>query len=120
MLCNVCSNINVDELIPPQESDILSGTRQHATYQALEDAAKAGCDLCKAIEALAVDMVTQPARLNRMRKLAVQLKMRLPGGASSEYQGGSKLMVSCGATIIAQMEVYVPRGTNPRGCHATS
>jgi hypothetical protein len=120
MLCNICSNINVDELIPPRESDVLSGTRQHGTYHALEAAAKAGCDLCKAIETIAVNMVNQPARLNRIRQLPVQLKMRLQGSTRPQYQGGSKLMVSCGATIIAQMEIYVLRGINPQRCLATS
>ena len=110
VLCNICSNINVDELIPARKSDNLSGTTQHASYEALENAAKAGCDLCKIIETIAVDTATGLARLNRIRRLAVQLKMRLQGSASPQYQGGSRLLVSCGATPIAQMEVYVPRG----------
>jgi hypothetical protein len=107
MLCDICSNINIDELIPLGQSDRHSGTHHHASYQALENAAKAGCELCRVIEIIST---IEPAMLNRIRQLPVRLKMRLHSSASSFYQGGSRLMVSCGATIIAQVEAYVPRG----------
>jgi len=114
MLCDVCSNIDVDELIPAPailETGILSGARHHSSYQDLVNAAKDGCKLCKTIEDISKKLVKQPTKLSRMHKLPVQLKMRLQGHANPEYQGGSMLWVTCGGGIIANFEVYILRGT---------
>ncbi len=112
MLCEICSNIDVDALIPIPailESGIFSGTRHHSSLERLGAASKAGCDLCKTIETLAVEQV-QNARLNRLRQLPVWLKMRMQGADSPDYQGASRLLVSVGAMIIAELEAYIPRG----------
>jgi hypothetical protein len=52
----------------------------------------------------------QQAKIKRIRKFPVQLKMLLQGNQSSEYQGGTKLLVACGGDIIANFESYVVRG----------
>lgn len=113
MLCEICQTINVDELIPPEdvlETGIFSGTKHHASFAELESAAEGGCDLCKAIQACATALIKQPALLRRLSPHPVELKLRLKGHANPGYQGGSKLWASCQGKIIAQLEVYVPRG----------
>lgn len=113
MLCSVCTNINVDELIPAPallQAGVISGTAHHASYEDLEDAAKNGCFLCKNIDSSSARVGKQSAKINEMRKFPVQLKMLLQGNANPGYQGGTKLLVSCGGGIIASFEAYVPRG----------
>lgn len=113
MLCSVCGNINVDDLIPAPallQSGVISGTTHHASYEDLEDAAKNGCVLCKTIHGSSTGSGKQPAKINRMRKFPVQLKLLLQGNANPGYQGGTRLVVSCGGGIIASFEAYVPRG----------
>lgn len=113
MLCEICQKINVDELILPEEiirTGIFSGTKHHASFADLESAAKAGCDLCSAIEKCAHNLIRQPIELKRLSPHSIALKLRLKGHANLGYQGGSKLWVSCQGKIIAELEAYVPRG----------
>jgi hypothetical protein len=113
MLCDICSNLNCDELIPPAESldaGKLSGTIQHASFSGLESAAKSGCDLCSGIMKLSSTLAKQRVNLDRMRRWPVTLKAELKNRNTPRYQGTSKLWVSCGGAIIAQFEVYVARG----------
>lgn len=113
MLCEICKTINVDELIPLEkvlETGIFSGTTHHASFAELESAAKAGCELCKAIERCAYDLIKQPVLLKRLSSHPIELKFRLKGHANPGYQGGSKLWASCQGKIIAQLEAYVARG----------
>jgi hypothetical protein len=113
MLCEICEKINVDELIPPEEilqTGIFSGTKHHASFTDLESAAKAGCDLCSAIEKCAHNLIKQPILLKRLSPHSIDLKLRLKGHANLGYQGGSKLWASCRGMIVAQLEAYVPRG----------
>jgi hypothetical protein len=113
MLCEICKTINVDELIPSEdilETGIFSGTKHHASFVELEYAAKTGCELCKAIERCAHDLIKQPVLLKRLSTHPIELKLRLKGHANPGYQGGSKLWASCQGKIIAQLEAYVSRG----------
>jgi hypothetical protein len=113
MLCEICQTINVDELIPSEnvlKSGIFSGTKHHASFAELECAAKTGCELCKAIERCAHDLIKQPILLKRLSPHPIELKLRLKGHANPGYQGGSKLWATCQGKIIAQLEAYVPRG----------
>lgn len=113
MLCEICKTINVDELIPSEdilETGIFSGTTHHASFTELESAANAGCELCKAIERCAHDLIKQPTLLKLLSPHPIELKLRLKGHANPGYQGGSKLWASCQGKIIAQLEAYVPRG----------
>jgi hypothetical protein len=113
MLCNVCSNINVDELIPAPalfRAGVVSGTGHHARYEDVENAAKNGCLLCKIIDGSLTRLSKQQAKINRMRKFPVKLKMLLHGNQNPGYQGGTKLFVTCGGEIIANFEAYAPRG----------
>lgn len=106
MLCHACKSINIDALIPPQsalEAGTISGTTQHATFGALQEAARDGCALCAAINDCA-------PRLRRMQGDPVELKMQLRGHANAWYEGGCRLFVSCGAVVIARLEVCVARG----------
>lgn len=114
MLCEICKTINVDELVPSEEVleiGIFSGTTHHASFAELESAAKAGCELCKAIERCAHDLIKQPVLLKRLSSYPIELKFRLKGHANPGYQGGSKFWASCQGKIIAQLEAYVPRGS---------
>jgi hypothetical protein len=113
MLCNVCSNVNIDDLIPTPlllQSGVVSGARHHASYEDLENASRNGCELCKIIESSSSNSIIQQAKIKRMRKFPVHLKMLLQGNQSPEYQGGTKLLVACGGDIIANFESYVVRG----------
>jgi len=108
MLCDTCRNINFDELIPAPE--VFSGTRHHASFKDLQEAARAGCELCEAVVNLAGDLDVQSAIRDRLRQVPINLKLGLQDRGKPQYQGASKLMVACGATIIARLEVYIPRG----------
>ena len=113
MLCEICQKLNVDELIPPEailRTGILSGTKHHASFADLQSAAKAGCDLCSAIEKCAQNLIKQPILLKRLSSHSVWLKSQLKGHANPGYQGGSRLWVSCQGKTIAQLEAYVARG----------
>jgi hypothetical protein len=113
MLCSICSNIDVDELIPSPSllrDGIISGTQHHDTYQDLENAARNGCELCKTIESSLPKTTIQQAKIKRMRKFSIHLKMVLQGNQIAEYQGGTKLLVSCSGDVIANFEAYVARG----------
>lgn len=116
MLCDKCKSIDVDKLIPPEESlkaGVVSGTRHHASFADLEDAAKAGCEFCTAIERCTISLIKQPQIRRRLASRPVDLKMILKGHANPGYQGGSRLWASCEGKIIAQLEVFVPRCTKP-------
>lgn len=108
MLCAICSDIDVDALTIPTTTTV-SGTSHHTSLERLRDAASAGCSLCTAIDTMTMDRV-QKARLDRMRHLPVWLKMRRQGAHSPDYQGASKLLISVGSMIIAELEVYITRG----------
>jgi hypothetical protein len=113
MLCGVCSNINVDELIPVPallQAGVISGTAHHVSYEDLEKAAENGCILCKIIDSSPTRLGKNPSKTSRMRKFQVQLKMLLQGSQNPGYQGGTKLLVACGGDIIARFEAYVLRG----------
>jgi hypothetical protein len=113
MLCSVCSNISIDDLIPTPvllQSGVVSGARHHASYGELENASINGCELCRIIESSSSKSTIQQAKIKRMRKFPVHLKMLLQGNQSPEYQGGTKLLVACGGDIIANFESYVVRG----------
>jgi hypothetical protein len=113
MLCSVCSNINIDDLIPTPvllQSGVVSGARHHTSYKDLENASRNGCELCRIIEDSSSKSTVQQAKIKRMRKFPVHLKMLLQGNQSPEYQGGTKLLVACGGDIIANFESYVARG----------
>jgi hypothetical protein len=115
MLCSACSNINVDELIPSPsllQAGFVSGTGHHARYVDLEAAARSGCELCRIIESSSSNSAIQLARVKRVRKFPVQLKMLLQGNQSPGYRGGTKLLVTCGGEILAKFEAYVARGRN--------
>jgi hypothetical protein len=43
MLCNICSRINLDELVSEE------GMKHHKDFIDLLNAAKAGCPLCEAV-----------------------------------------------------------------------
>ena len=113
MLCSVCSNINVDELIPTLallSAGVISGTSYHASYEDLEHASRSGCELCNTIESSFPKSGIQQAKIKRMRKFPMHLKMLLRGNQSTDYQGGTKLLIACGGDIIATFEAYVARG----------
>lgn len=113
MLCSVCSNVNVDELIPATsllQSGVVSGTAHHPSYEELENAATNGCSLCRIIDSSLIRLGKQSAKIKRVGRFPVQLKMLLQGNANPGYQGGTKLLVTCGGQIIANFEAYVPRG----------
>jgi len=115
MLCSVCSNINVDELIPVPallQAGVISGTAHHVSYEDLKKAAENGCVLCKTIDSSPIRIRKNRAKTSKMREFPVQLKMLLHGNQNPGYQGGMKLLVACGGDIIANFETYVPRGRN--------
>ena len=119
MLCQICQTINIDALIPPEsalDNGTISGTTHHSTFANLQNAASAGCELCKAVDRCAHKQIRQEARLRRLLGYPVELKMHLKGHANSEYEGACKLFVSCQATIVAQLEVYVARGMEFERC----
>jgi hypothetical protein len=76
----------------------------------LESAAKGGCELCKAIEGCAIDLIKQPILVKRLSAHPIELKLRRKGHRNPGYQGGCKLWASCAGKIIAQLEAYFPRG----------
>jgi hypothetical protein len=113
MLCEVCNTINIDDLIPLEIVDndlVISGTTHHASFAGLKSAAERGCELCKAIEACAIDLIKQPVLLKRLSSNPVEFKLRRKGRNNPGYQGGCKLWVSCEGKIIAQLEAYLLRG----------
>jgi hypothetical protein len=46
----------------------VSGTRHHARYEDLENAAKNGCNLCKIADSSLTRLSKQQAKINRIRK----------------------------------------------------
>lgn len=110
MLCQVCGNIEFDQLIPTDAklaAFVLSGTQHHETFANLVTAAESGCELCKAIQKSVLGPVSL---LESFMSYPVHLKMRLKGQAYAGYRGASDLWVLCLGKTVAKLELYVPRG----------
>jgi hypothetical protein len=113
MLCQTCNSIDFDKLIP-NEADwgagVVSGTKHHENFADLIAAAKSGCELCAVIEGSMTVTTKQAALRERLMSKPIYLKMRPKGREYSGYQGCCGLWVYCLGKVIAELEMYIPRG----------